>query len=45
MASDDLKAIAPYVVHSAEFGSEPIADGMDGGDTQFVTDLGKFRQR
>ncbi|CEJ80554.1 hypothetical protein VHEMI00730 [[Torrubiella] hemipterigena] len=33
--------IAPYVVHSAEFGSEPVGDGMDGDN--FVTDLGKFR--
>lgn len=35
------KAIAPYVVHSAEFGSEPVGDGMDGDN--LVTDLGKFR--
>ncbi|KAJ4154750.1 hypothetical protein LMH87_000029 [Akanthomyces muscarius] len=36
------KAIAPYVVHSAEFGSEPVGDGMDGDN--FVTDLGRFRK-
>lgn len=36
-------AIAPYVFHSADFGSEPIGDGVDGGNDQFVNDLGKFR--
>jgi hypothetical protein len=36
-----VSAIAPYVVHWAEFGSEPVGDGMDQGN--FVNDLGKFR--
>ena len=45
MASADLGPIAPYVVHSADFGSEPVGDGMDGGGAQFVVDLGKFRQK
>lgn len=36
-------SIAPYVVHSASFGSEPIGDGVDGGTTQFIADLAKFR--
>ncbi|KAK5988229.1 hypothetical protein PT974_12369 [Cladobotryum mycophilum] len=36
-------AWAPYVVHHAEFGSEPVGDGMDGGGDQFVKDLGLFR--
>lgn len=34
------KAIAPYVVHSAEFGSEPVGDGM--GGSNFVNDLASF---
>ena len=29
-------------MHSADFGSEPVGDGMDGDN--FVSDLGKFRQ-
>lgn len=37
------KDIVPYVVHSAEFGSEPVGDGM-GGD-HFVQDLANFRQK
>ncbi len=45
MSSADLGPIAPYVVHSADFGSEPVGDGMDAASTQFVTDLGKFRQK
>ncbi len=35
------KSIAPYVIHSIEFGSEPVGDGM-GGD-HFVEDLADFR--
>lgn len=35
--------VIPYVVHSADFGSEPVGDKMDGGGDQFVTDLGLFR--
>ncbi|CEJ92234.1 hypothetical protein VHEMI07895 [[Torrubiella] hemipterigena] len=34
-------AIAPYVVHSVEFGSEPVGDGMDGEN--LPNDLGKLR--
>jgi hypothetical protein len=45
MASSEYAAIAPYVVHSADFGSEPVGDGMDGGGEQFVTDLGLFKQK
>lgn len=41
-ALDKYADIAPYVVHSAEFGSEPVGDGMD--SDHFVEDLGKFRQ-
>lgn len=37
------KAIAPYVFHSAEFGSEPIGDGVDGGN--FISDLASFRAK
>ncbi|KAI5463708.1 hypothetical protein BGZ63DRAFT_382094 [Mariannaea sp. PMI_226] len=44
MEDPSVAAIAPYVVHSAEFGSEPIADSMDGGDSQYAADLGKFRE-
>lgn len=33
--------IAPYVVYSASFGSEPIGDWVDGDD--FVKDLTLFR--
>ncbi|GAA6059863.1 hypothetical protein JCM10212_007068 [Sporobolomyces blumeae] len=33
--------IAPYVVYSASFGSEPIGDWVDGDD--FVQDLSSFR--
>jgi exo-beta-1,3-glucanase (GH17 family) len=36
--------IAPYVFHSADFGSEPIGDGVDGGPDQFVRDLASFKQ-
>lgn len=43
--SAEYGRIAPYVVHSADFGSEPIGDGMDGGGDQFITDLGLFRAR
>lgn len=41
--NDTWKDIAPYVVHWADFGSEPVGDEMDGGREQFVEDLGKFR--
>ncbi|KAL7934711.1 hypothetical protein V8C35DRAFT_34493 [Trichoderma chlorosporum] len=36
-----VSAIAPYVVHWGEWGSEPVGDGMDQGN--FVNDLAKFR--
>ena len=42
---DNQSKIAAYVVHNADFGSEPVGDGMDGGGTQFVKDLGLFRQQ
>lgn len=39
-------SVAPYVVHSASFGSEPIGDGVDGGvDGGFIDDLGSFRKK
>ncbi|KAI0436656.1 glycoside hydrolase family 17 protein [Xylaria telfairii] len=41
--------IAPYVVHSIDFGSEPVTDGMDGigadGGKQFIKDLGLLREK
>lgn len=36
-------AVAPYVVHSASFGSEPIGDGVDGDN--FITDLAAFHTK
>lgn len=36
-----FQAIVPYVVHSVEFGSEPVGDGMDGDN--LPVDLGNFR--
>jgi hypothetical protein len=45
MDSAEYGHIAPYVVHSADFGSEPIGDGMDGGGDQFIIDLGLFRTK
>ncbi|KAK2590892.1 hypothetical protein QQS21_011416 [Conoideocrella luteorostrata] len=39
----EFASIAPYVVHSADWGSEPVGDGMDSGN--FVNDLGAFRTR
>ncbi|OAQ68464.1 B-(1-6) glucan synthase [Pochonia chlamydosporia 170] len=39
----EFAAIAPYVVHSADWGSEPVGDGMDSGN--FVNDLGAFRAK
>ncbi|KAK3315168.1 B-(1-6) glucan synthase [Apodospora peruviana] len=43
LSSETFGPLAPYVVHSADFGSEPVGDGMDGGGDQFLTDLGQFR--
>jgi len=37
--------IAPYVFHSADFGSEPIGDGVDNGPDQFAKDLAVFKQK
>ena len=39
------KDVAPYVFHSADFGSEPIGDGVDGSSAQFVKDLAVFKRR
>jgi hypothetical protein len=41
--SGTYASIAPYVVHSIEFGTEPIGDGDDGGN--FVNDLKSFRSK
>ncbi|KAL8791308.1 MAG: hypothetical protein Q9195_005927 [Heterodermia aff. obscurata] len=43
MTSSKYGAIAPYVFHSAEFGSEPIGDGVDGDN--FINDLASFRSK
>ena len=40
--SNDLGPIAPYVFHSLAFGSEPIGDGVDGGN--FINDLIAMKQ-
>ena len=45
MTSSKYGAIAPYVFHSAEFGSEPIGDWVDDGPDQFVKDLAAFRSK
>ncbi|KAI1084506.1 glycoside hydrolase family 17 protein [Whalleya microplaca] len=45
LESSEFGPIAPYVVHSADFGSEPITDGMDGGGEQFIADLALFREK
>ncbi|KAI5474282.1 hypothetical protein MNV49_003665 [Pseudohyphozyma bogoriensis] len=41
--NSSVSDVAPYVVHSADFGSEPIGDGVDSSTDQFVTDLKAFR--
>jgi hypothetical protein len=43
LKSGTYARIAPYVVHSIEFGTEPIGDGDDGGN--FVNDLKSFRSQ
>jgi len=43
--SPEFGPIAPYVVHSIDFGSEPVTDNMDGGGQQFVNDLAAFKKR
>ncbi|KAI0594090.1 hypothetical protein F4775DRAFT_586355 [Biscogniauxia sp. FL1348] len=45
LESSKYGPIAPYVVHSADFGSEPVGDNMDGGGEQFVADLGSFKEK
>jgi hypothetical protein len=44
LASADYGPIAPYVVHSISFGSEPIGDGVNGGAAGFTKDLETFRE-
>ncbi|WVR08297.1 hypothetical protein IAU60_005346 [Kwoniella sp. DSM 27419] len=39
--SDEWKELAPYIVHSVAFGSEPIGDGVDGDS--FLNDYKAFR--
>ncbi|GAA5882841.1 hypothetical protein JCM16303_002489 [Sporobolomyces ruberrimus] len=41
--SSSVSAIAPYIVHSASFGSEPIGDGVLGDD--FISKLAAFRSK
>ncbi|GAA5831412.1 hypothetical protein JCM5353_005715 [Sporobolomyces roseus] len=41
--TSSLASIAPFVVHSASFGSEPIGDWVDGDN--FVRDLASFRSK
>lgn len=45
LTDERYQAIAPYVFHSADFGSEPIGDGVDGGNDQFVADLATFKSK
>lgn len=41
--SDEWKDLAPYLIHSIAFGSEPIGDGVDGGN--FLSDYQDFRSK
>ena len=43
MTNPKYNAIAPFVFHGAEIGSEPIGDGVDGDN--FITDLAAFRSK
>lgn len=43
MSSSNYGPIAPYVFHSADFGSEPIGDKVDGEPDHFINDLKSFR--
>lgn len=43
LSSGTYAHIAPYVVHSIEFGTEPIGDGDDGDN--FINDLISFRSK
>ncbi|KAI0102408.1 glycoside hydrolase family 17 protein [Nemania sp. FL0031] len=49
LESPEFGPIAPYVVHSIDFGSEPVTDGMDmirtDGGTQFLKDLASLRAK
>ena len=41
--SDEWKDVAPYVVHSVAFGSEPIGDNVQGGAEGFVAEYRAFK--
>ncbi|KAI5478344.1 B-(1-6) glucan synthase [Pseudohyphozyma bogoriensis] len=43
--TSSLSTLALYVVHSVDFGSEPIGDQVDGGSVQFTAGLKAFRDR
>lgn len=43
LGSGTYADIAPYVIHSIEFGTEPIGDGDDGDN--FINDLISFRSK
>ncbi|KAI3318749.1 glycoside hydrolase family 17 protein [Xylariaceae sp. AK1471] len=45
LESPEFGPIAPYVVHSVDFGSEPVTDHMDFPKEQFIKDLGLFREK
>lgn len=45
MDSPKYGPIAPYVFHSADFGSEPIGDQVDGGSDHFINDLKSFKAK
>ena len=45
MESPTYGPIAPYVFHSADFGSEPIGDQVDGGSISFINDLKSFKAK
>ncbi|KAI9843211.1 MAG: hypothetical protein M1830_007719, partial [Pleopsidium flavum] len=45
MNSTTYGPVAPYVFHSADFGSEPIGDGVDGGTEHFIADLKSFKAK
>jgi exo-beta-1,3-glucanase (GH17 family) len=45
MESDQYGAIAPYVFHSVDFGSEPVGDSVDDGPDQLASDLADFKQK
>lgn len=45
LANSTHKAIAPYVFHSADFGTEPIGDTDGGSYSNFISLLKGFRQK